>query len=70
MLKYWIKILDQQENSLLYKTYIMLKNDAENGVTYNRNNWAHNIKQILIELDLSFFWEHQTNIHIELEPIK
>ena len=28
MIKYWIKILNQNENSLLHKTYIMLKNDV------------------------------------------
>ena len=48
MLRYWIKILNQHENSLLHKTYIMLKNDADNELIYNGNNWAHNIKQILI----------------------
>ena len=70
MLKYWIKILNQHENSLLHKPYIILKNDADYELIYNGNNWAHNIEQIVIEHDLSFIWEHQTNIRIELEPIK
>ena len=70
MIKYWMKILSLNENSILFKTYKMLKTDAENGHTYNNNNWAYSIKQILDESGLILLWENQSNIKIELQPIK
>ena len=40
MIKYWIKILSSGEDSILFKTYYILKTDAENGYIYNGNNWV------------------------------
>ena len=48
-MKYWIKLLTLNDQSLLYKTYNMLKIDLQNGEIYNRYtcNWAYQIKHIL-----------------------
>ena len=48
----------------------MLKIDADNGNTYNGNNWAHRIKTLLNELGLSYIWENQFNILINVSLIK
>ena len=50
MIKYWMTRSNQNENSLLHKTNIILKNE----LGFNGNNWVHNIKQILIEQEMSF----------------
>ena len=34
MIKYWLKILKANSQSLLFKTYIMLKNDLENAAFF------------------------------------
>ena len=47
LIKYWIKLLTLNNNSMLFKTYNMLKRDAELGNSYNGNNWAYQIKTIL-----------------------
>ena len=47
MIKYWIKILISDESSILRKIYNMLKNDANNGYNYNKQNWAYQIKLLL-----------------------
>ena len=70
MIKYWIKILSSGEDSILFKTYYMLKTDAENGYIYNRNNWAYNIKTILDQIGMSNIWENQLNIIIDYNRIK
>ena len=44
MTKYWLKILQSHENSLLFKTYKMLKLDVDANKTYNKTNWAYHIK--------------------------
>jgi len=43
MTKYWLKILQSHENSLLFKTYEMLKLDVDAKKTYNKTNWAYHI---------------------------
>ena len=43
MTKYWLKILQSHENSLLFKTYEMLKLDVDSKKTYNKTNWAYHI---------------------------
>jgi hypothetical protein len=59
MVKYWIKILDLHDSllnyrdSVLYKTYGMLKTDADNFTSYNGRNWAFQLKELLQEHGLS-----------------
>ena len=48
----------------------MLKLDADNGVTYNGNNWAFKVKTLLNELGLSYIWENQFNMLINVSLIK
>lgn len=39
----WAKIVECQQNTILYKTYEMVKNDADRGCTGN-DNWVYHIK--------------------------
>ena len=70
LIKFWIKILNSDENSLLYWVYTVLKEDADTGVTYNGSNWAYQIKQILQTCGLSFLWESRMQMFIRIEDIK
>ena len=36
MIRYWIKLLISGDNFIPKKVYIVLKNDAENNITYTR----------------------------------
>ena len=47
MIKYWMKVISQDDSSLLKQVYIMLKNDTEANRNYNGKNWASHIKSIL-----------------------
>ena len=38
MFRYWVKLLKSDENSLITCTYKMLKHDANNNITYNKQN--------------------------------
>ena len=62
--------LSSEEDSVLLKIYNILKLDAENGYTYNGNNWAYNIKTILDQIGMSNIWENQLNITIDYHKIK
>ena len=53
MVRYWIKLLISGDNSIPKKVYIMLKNDADNNITYNGSNWEYQIKCILDSIGLS-----------------
>ena len=70
MIKYWIKLLTLNDQSLLYKTYNMLKIDFQNGEIYNKSNWAYQIKHILDECDLSIIWQNQLNMLIDFQSIR
>ena len=48
----WIKLLKADNNSVIKRIYCMLKNDADNNVSYNNNNWAYQIKLVLQNLGL------------------
>ena len=67
MTKYWLKILQSHENSLLFKTYKMLKIDVDANKTYNKINWAYHIKLLLC--GLSYLWINQFNIRIHFNTI-
>ena len=59
MIRYWIKLLISGDNFIPKKVYIMLKNDADNNITYNGLNWAYQIKCILDSIGLSYIWNDQ-----------
>ena len=48
----------------------MLKNDTDNGRTYNGLNWAYQIKSILDRIGLSNIWVQQFEITIPYNLIK
>ena len=70
MIIYWIKLLNLQENALPRRIYSMLKNDAENNISYRGSNWAYHIKSLLDELGLSYIWQQQTDIAIPFNLIR
>jgi hypothetical protein len=59
MIKYWLKILSSENNSLIRKMYNVMKEDVNNNISYNGNNWAYQIKTILDEICFSFLWLQQ-----------
>jgi hypothetical protein len=69
MIKYWAKIIKSDENCLIRKIYIMLKDDSDNYRNYNNRNWAFRIKQILDSIGFSNIWNNQFVIEIPLNSI-
>jgi hypothetical protein len=65
MIKYWVKILNQDESSLQKKVYIMLKTDCELG-NVNDGNWAFQIKSILQEHGFLYVWLQQSDIYTQI----
>ena len=59
MIKYWVKIVKQEDSSLVKKTYLLLKADADSNITYRGNNWAFQIKKFLSELGFLYVWQNQ-----------
>ena len=70
MIRYWIKLLTSNDNCLPKKIYCMLKNDIDNGRTYNGFNWAYQIKSMLDKIGLSNIWIQQFEISIPYNLIK
>ena len=70
LIKYWIKLLKLDWDTILFRTYNMLKNDADNGLSYNGNNWAHHIKNMLQQIGLTYVWDNQFNNTIKYNNIK
>ena len=54
MIKYWIKIVSS-DHTILKTVYHMLRADITNGNTYNKMNWAAQIKNILDNSGLVWF---------------
>ena len=59
MIKYWIKILQQNDTSIVKLTYSMLKDDADRNNSYRGTNWAWQIKNILEQHGLGYVWRAQ-----------
>ena len=59
MIKYWIKILKQNDSSLVKKTYLLLESDVAANNTNNKNNWAYHIKSMLKQHGLHYIWKQQ-----------
>lgn len=61
MLSYWTKIIRSQD-PLLRSMYCMLRDDADQGNTYNNLNWASHIKSLLDQLGFSNVWLNQDHL--------
>ena len=59
MIRYWFKLLKSENNSLIKRIYIMLRNDADSNNSYNNLNWAYHIKSMLQTLGLANLWIEQ-----------
>ena len=70
MIKYWIKILQQNGTSLLKNIYLMLKNDTDLNINYNGQNWASQIKLILQEHGFEYVWRQQSELVIPFHLIR
>ena len=70
MIKYWIKILKQNDDALVKKAYLMLKSDADIDIHYNGQNWAYQIKVILQQHGLEYIWNQQFEHEIPFYTIK
>ena len=70
MIKYWMKILQQDGSSLLKQVYIMLKQDSDLNNNYNGNNWASQIKNILQQHGFEYVWWQQSDIDIPFHYIR
>ena len=70
MIKYWTKILQQNNNSLLKQVYLMLKQDSDLNINYNGQNWATQIKTILQRHGFDYVWREQANIIIPFQLIR
>ena len=71
MIKYWIKILNQNDSFLVKKMYTLLKSDTDMNNNYKGNNWAYQIKSMLQQHGLEFnIWNQQFEIKIPFNIIK
>ena len=70
MFRYWIKLLHLDNNNVTKRIYLLLKHDADNNITYNKQNWAYQIKNMLDTLGLGYFWQDQEIADIYLPTIK
>ena len=69
MVKYWVKILQQDDTSLLKKAYVMLKQDFDSNNNYNGQNCASQIKMILQQHGFKYVWWQQSDIDIPFHSI-
>jgi len=70
MIKYWLKLLTLNENSILFRTYKLFRSDANDGNTYGGGNWASHIQKILEEHGFAYFWTYQDYRLINFNSIK
>ena len=70
MFRYWYKLLQSIETSLIKSIYAMLERDANNGINYNNQNWAHQIKTMLETLGLNYLWTDPQHNDLHLPIIK
>ena len=69
-IKYWINILKLNNNSLIKRMYNVIKEDANNNISYVDKNWAYQIRKLLGELGLMNLWKNQDTYNITFETIK
>ena len=53
--KYWFKIISRTNDSRIKIIYESLFNDTEQNITYNKRNWAYQIKSTLEQLGLLLY---------------
>ena len=70
MIKFWIKNLKLNNDSLVKKTCNMLNADTYLGNSYNGLNWTSNIKHILDEIGMSNLWIQHNGLDIKFASIK
>ena len=70
MFRYWIKLLQLNDNTIVKQMYITLMQDADLERTYNNQNWAFQIKSLLESLGLPNLWLNQEHYTINLSQIK
>ena len=70
MIKYWTKIIQQNDTSLLKQVYLMLKQDSDLNIIYNGQNWATQIKNILQRHGFDYVWRQQAEIVIPYQLIR
>ena len=70
MIKYWMKILRQNDSSLVKAIYMMLKEDTDLNHNYNGQNWAFQIKSILQHHGFAYVWNNQFAIEIPFQTTK
>ena len=67
---YWIKILKLNNNSLMERMYNVIKENANNNISYADKNWAYQIKKLLGELGLMNLQLNQDTYNITFEAIQ
>ena len=70
MICYWFKILKLPDNNITKSVYNMLKNDANNNITYTGLNWAHHVKILLQSLGHNNLWIQQNSELITFYSLK
>ena len=70
MIRYWTKVINLDETSLVKKVYFMLKCDSDSDRNYGGRNWASQIKTILQNHGLLNVWLDQAHIQIPFAMIK
>ena len=58
MIKYWIKIIQQNNSFLIKRIFVMLENDCDANINYNGQNCAYQIKNILQQHGLEYIWNN------------
>ena len=62
VLKYWIKTINPNNKLLTRNIYHMLKEDADENITYGNKNWAFEIKSLLENIGLAHIWWNQNEV--------
>ena len=70
MVKFWSKLVNLDNSSIIKKIYNMLKNEANNNRTMKGINWASHMKTLLDSLGLSNLWANQDTVTINYNYIK
>ena len=70
IIKFWIKILQQNDTSLLKYIYLMLKKETDLNINYNGQNWASQIKLMLREHGFEYVWRQQSELVIPFHSIR
>ena len=64
MIKYWIKILIQNNSSFIKKMYVNLKTDVDSNINYKGKNWVYLMKCILRQHGFEYVGVEQSEIDI------